>query len=57
MDTTGPGVNPVFENTPVATLYFCIFIVLGSMLFLNLFMGAIADNFSAQKNKVREQRN
>lgn len=50
IDNNGIGNQPVYKNQPYMSLYFIIFMILGSMLIVNLFIGVIIDNF----NKIKD---
>lgn len=41
-------------NAPIATLYFVSFILIGTMIVLNLFIGVIIDGFDEAKKEVEE---
>lgn len=51
-DVTKQDENPIFEHTDYAYIYFIVFIIFGSFFTLNLFIGVIIENFTAQKKKV-----
>lgn len=57
MDATGMGEQPKRNTNPVASLYFVIFILFGSFLVMNLFVGAVVDNFNRQTDKVDQGEN
>lgn len=47
MDAPGRlGQNPQRNGNPGAALYFIVFIIIGSFLVLNLFVGVVVDNFN-----------
>jgi hypothetical protein len=59
MDSTGMGSQPRRNTNPAASLYFVVFILFGSFLVMNLFVGAVVDNFNRQSDKsgeVKEER-
>jgi len=43
------GQQPSVYRTPQAALYFIVFIMVGSFLIMNLFVGAVVDNFNREK--------
>lgn len=46
------GENPKKNQSWVFSLYFVVFIVIGSFLMMNLFVGAVVDNFNRIKNEM-----
>ena len=52
VDSTGVDLQPKFENTFVAYIFFLIFIFVGSFFTLNLLVGVIIDNFNRLKKEV-----
>merc|ERR1711871_1194998 len=46
MDVTEPGQAPEIDHTAYYSLYFLCFIVVGSMLVINLFVGEIVNTYS-----------
>ena len=51
IDSTGIGNQPVYNNNFWQCLFFCAFMVIGSIFMLNLFVGVIIDNFNKIKRK------
>lgn len=49
MDVTGLGEQPEHNNSAWFALYFIAFVIIGSFLVMNLFVGAVVDNFSQAK--------
>ena len=49
MDTTSKGHAPVRNDFSAFSLYWLAWMFLGSFIALNLFVGAIVDNFNAIK--------
>jgi hypothetical protein len=54
MDATTLGKQPERNHNRGSALYFVIFILFGSFLVMNLFVGAVVDNFNRQSNKDTE---
>ena len=54
VDIVGKDQQPSYENSMIAYAFFAIFIIFGTFLCLNLFIGVIIDNFNQQK--VRKQK-
>eukprot|EP01130_Rhizamoeba_saxonica_P005167 TRINITY_DN2068_c0_g2_i3.p1 TRINITY_DN2068_c0_g2~~TRINITY_DN2068_c0_g2_i3.p1 ORF type:complete len:1529 (+),score=204.90 TRINITY_DN2068_c0_g2_i3:524-4588(+) len=52
IDVTGTNLNPVRNSRPENALYFIVFILVGSFFCMNLFIGAVIDNFSRIKMRV-----
>lgn len=50
IDATGIEKQPVYKNNEYLSIYFIAFMIIGSMLVVNLFIGVIIDNF----NKIKE---
>ena len=52
VDSVDIDMQPKFENTFVAYLFFLVFIFVGSFFTLNLLVGVIIDNFNRLKKEV-----
>ena len=50
IDANGIENQPMYENNLYFWLYFILFMIVGSMLVVNLFIGVIIDNFNKIKN-------
>jgi voltage-gated cation channel len=50
IDANGIEKQPIYENNVYFCLYFILFMLVGSMLVVNLFIGVIIDNF----NKIKD---
>ena len=50
IDANGIENQPVYEKYLYFCLYFILFMIVGSMLVVNLFIGVIIDNFNKIKN-------
>jgi hypothetical protein len=50
IDAVGIEKQPIYKNNQYLSLYFIAFMIIGSMLVVNLFIGVIIDNF----NKIKE---
>lgn len=50
MDARGEDLQPKRNNNVYFSLFFIAFMIAGSMLVLNLFIGVVIDNF----NKIKE---
>jgi hypothetical protein len=46
MDSTEVDLQPVFDATPLAAVFFAVFIMLGSFFFLEMFVGAIVTSYN-----------
>ena len=53
IDATGIDLQPKENNNIFFALFFIAFMVVGSMLILNLFVGVVIDNFN--KIKINEE--
>lgn len=53
IDSRGIDKQPKENNSPVLALFFIAFMVVGSMLIFNLFVGVVIDNFN--KIKTNEE--
>ena len=51
MDATGPGMAPERNDFSSASIFFLLWMVVGSFVALNLFVGAIVDNFTRIKQE------
>jgi len=51
MDATHIGQQPQRNNNRYAAFYFLVFILFGSFLVMNLFVGAVVDNFNRQTKR------
>ena len=51
MDSVALGKQPQRNNNQYAALFFVVFILFGSFLVMNLFVGAVVDNFNRQADK------
>ena len=49
IDATGIEQQPKYRNNMYVSLYFILFMIIGSMLVVNLFIGVIIDNFKKIK--------
>lgn len=56
MDYVGPGQAPVVNENSAAAVFFVIFVVLGGMLFVNLFMSVLVGSYNRSKRSVGAQR-
>ncbi len=52
VDSRGPDMQPSYEASPIAYIFYVVFIIFGSFFTLNLFIGVIIDNFNELKRKV-----
>ena len=50
IDNNGVGKQPIENNNFFNALFFCGFMIVGSIFLLNLFVGVIIDNF----NKIKD---
>ncbi|KAL5257648.1 hypothetical protein ACHWQZ_G012539 [Mnemiopsis leidyi] len=55
VDSVDIDMQPKFENTFVAYLFFLVFIFVGSFFTLNLLVGVIIDNFNRLKKEYEEK--
>eukprot|EP01063_Lacrimia_lanifica_P034752 TRINITY_DN6504_c1_g1_i1.p1 TRINITY_DN6504_c1_g1~~TRINITY_DN6504_c1_g1_i1.p1 ORF type:complete len:2507 (+),score=883.60 TRINITY_DN6504_c1_g1_i1:217-7737(+) len=51
MDAVGPDKAPVKMNQPWMSLYFILFIVIGSFFVINLFVGVLIDQYNAARDR------
>ncbi|XP_033633746.1 sodium channel protein 1 brain-like isoform X2 [Asterias rubens] len=51
VDSRGPDMQPSYEASPIAYIFFVVFIIFGAFFTLNLFIGVIIDNFNELKRK------
>lgn len=49
MDVAGVGNQPIEENNPMNAMFFVLFFVVCAYFTLNLFIGAVVDNFVSQR--------
>ncbi len=54
-DQRGIGKQPAFEHSFQSYVFFIIFIIFGSLLSLNLFVGVIIDSFNRLKSKFEAE--
>ena len=52
IDSDGVGRTPIPMNNPAASLFYVLFILLGSFFMLNVFIGVVVDTFNTSKAKV-----
>ena len=52
VDSVGVGMQPSFEHSFIAYVFFLVFIFVGSFFTLNLLVGVIIDNFNRLKKEV-----
>ena len=52
VDSTKPNLVPSFENKKGYVFYFVFFIILGSLIILNLFVGVVVDTNAREKRKI-----
>ena len=52
VDSVGIDMQPDFENSFIAYVFFLVFIFVGSFFTLNLLVGVIIDNFNRLKKEV-----
>ena len=46
VDSVKPGFNPVVNTTPIFIIYGFFVMIFLTMLFLNLFVGVVIENFN-----------
>lgn len=51
VDAAGIDMQPKRDFNPYLALYFCAYMVIGSLFIMNLFVGVVIDNF----NKIKEK--
>ena len=51
VDSEGVEMQPIYRNNAYFSLYFIIFIILGSFIIINFFTATIVDNFNQIKEK------
>ena len=51
IDATEIGSQPKENTNPAFTMYFVLYMIVGSLFVMNLFVGVVIDNF----NKIREK--
>jgi len=49
VDTTGVDMQPVQDSSPYMVIYFVIFMIIGSLFVMNIFVGVVIDNFNKEK--------
>ncbi|CDQ62833.1 unnamed protein product [Oncorhynchus mykiss] len=54
VDSRTVGEQPMYEDNVYMYIYFVMFIIFGTFVMLNLFIGVIIDNFNQQKKKIRK---
>uniref|UniRef100_A0A8C7UFY8 Sodium channel protein n=1 Tax=Oncorhynchus mykiss TaxID=8022 RepID=A0A8C7UFY8_ONCMY len=52
VDSRTVGEQPMYEDNVYMYIYFVMFIIFGTFVMLNLFIGVIIDNFNQQKKKI-----
>uniref|UniRef100_A0A8C7FQ82 Sodium channel protein n=1 Tax=Oncorhynchus kisutch TaxID=8019 RepID=A0A8C7FQ82_ONCKI len=52
VDSRMVGEQPMYEDNVYMSIYFVMFIIFGTFVMLNLFIGVIIDNFNQQKKKI-----
>ncbi len=52
VDMTEVGLQPKRDTHVVKALYFILFIIVGHMFILNLFVGVVIDNFNHMKEQL-----
>uniref|UniRef100_A0A8C8D5M8 Sodium channel protein n=1 Tax=Oncorhynchus tshawytscha TaxID=74940 RepID=A0A8C8D5M8_ONCTS len=55
VDSRIVGEQPMYEDNVYMYIYFVMFIIFGTFVMLNLFIGVIIDNFNQQKKKIRRK--
>lgn len=51
MDSTDIGMEPQFNASPYFVAYFVLYMIVGSLFIINLFVGVVIDNFNKNKEK------
>lgn len=51
IDNLGVNMQPKYTNALYQSVFFCFFMVIGSIFLLNLFVGVVIDNF----NKIKDR--
>jgi hypothetical protein len=49
VDATQVHHLPIRQNSPVASIFFIIYIIAGALFIINLFIGVVLTNFGTQK--------
>jgi hypothetical protein len=52
VDSRGLGYQPKRENSMIWVLFFILFIIVGSLFILNLFVGVVINTFNEEKEKL-----
>jgi hypothetical protein len=52
IDSTGVGLQPKLNNSPILIIYFVSFIIAGNIFMLNLFVGVVIDKFNRLKDRL-----
>ena len=56
IDSGPPTTGPILDNKPVVYLFFFFFILIGSVICVNLFVAIISMNFKMAQTKGNEER-
>ena len=52
VDAVNPGLQPIINNNKIFIIYGFFVMIFLTMLFLNLFVGVVIENFNAEKEKL-----
>jgi hypothetical protein len=52
VDSTSPNLSPTKDSHPSYALFFVSFIMFGSLIILNLFVGVVVDTNATEKRKI-----
>ncbi len=52
VDSTVPDYTGQINNNLVASIYFILFMIIGSMFMMNLFVGIVINTFKFEKEKL-----
>lgn len=51
-DSTAINYNPIRNNKPISAFYFIIFMIVGHLFILNLFVGVVIDTFDRERERL-----
>jgi voltage-gated cation channel len=52
MSITGIDTDPILKVKPFASIYFIVFVIVGSFFTLNLFVGIVISTYNREKEKI-----